>query len=88
MWDVVLISLAVNACVGLIYMILFIIFPKPLTYAAFILSSIAILTAGILLIVQPLHLLAFNGNIWNIIIGVGLILVAFALVAFLFCQRQ
>ena len=88
MFDIALLSLAIGACVGLVYMIVFILAPKIMTQAAFVLSALVLLIAGILLIVQPLKLLAFTGNAWNIIIGVILILAAFALLAFLFCQGQ
>ena len=88
MWSLTLIGLIISACVGLVYMIVFIIIPAKLTYAVFILSALTLLTAGILLIVQPLKLLAFHGNVWNIIIGVVLILLGVALVVFLFCQKQ
>lgn len=59
-----------------------------MTYAAFILSAIVLLTAGILMIVQPIKLLSFQATAWPIIIGVVLILVAIALVIFLFCYKQ
>jgi len=88
MWEVTLIALLISFCVGLVYMIVFIFIPKPMTYAAFILSAAVLLTAGILLLVQPIKLLAFNNNSWNIVIGIVLILIAIALVIFLFCYRQ
>lgn len=56
-----------------------------MNYLAFILSAIALLTAGILLIVQPVKLLAFAGNGWNIAIGIVLIIFAICMVIFLFC---
>ena len=88
MWSLTLIGLLISACVGLVYMVLFIVLPGKLTFAIFILSALTLLTAGILLIVQPIRLLAFNGNAWNIIIGIILILVAIAMVVFMFCQKQ
>ena len=88
MWSLTLVGLLISACVGLVYMILFIILPGKLTFAVFILSAITLATAGILLLVQPIKLLAFHGNAWNIIIGIILILLAVALVIFLFCQKQ
>lgn len=88
LWGLTLIGLLISALVGLVYMILFIILPGKLTFAIFILSAITLLTAGILLIVQPLKLLAFHGNVWNIIIGIILIIIAIALVIFMFCQKQ
>lgn len=88
MWEVTLIALLISFCVGLVYMIVFIFIPKPMTYAAFILSAAVLLTAGILLLVQPIKLLAFNNNSWNLVIGIVLILIAIALVIFLFCYRQ
>ena len=88
MWEVTNIALIISFCVGLVYMVIFIFVPKIMIYAAFILSAAALLTAGILLIVQPIKLLAFNNNAWNIIIGIILILVAIAFVIFLFCYRQ
>lgn len=88
MWEISNIALAISFCVGLVYMVLFIFAPKPLTYAAFVLSALALLTAGILVLVQPIKFLAFNNYAWNIVIGVIMILVAIALVVFLFCYRQ
>ena len=83
-----LIALGISACIGLLYMVIFIIIPKVMTYAAFVLAAIVLLVAGILLIVQPLKLLAFQGNSSNIIIGIILILVAIFLVVLLFCQQE
>ncbi len=59
-----------------------------MTYLVFVLSAIVLLIAGILLIVQPLKFLAFNGSSWNIIIGIIMIIVALCLVIFLFCQDR
>jgi hypothetical protein len=88
MYYISLISLAISALVGLIYMIVFILLPRALTYAVFVLAGLTLLAAGILLIVQPVKLLAFSGNAWNIVLGILFILLAIVLVVFLFCQRQ
>lgn len=68
-------------------MVVFILIPKVMTYAAFVLAALVLLIAGILLIVQPMKLLAFQGNSMNIIIGVILILLAILFIIFLFCQQ-
>lgn len=87
-WEVSLIALVIGACVGLLYMVIFIIIPKVMTSAVFVLSALTLLVAGILLIIQPLKLLAFDGNAWNIIIGVVLIILAIIQLVFLFCQSR
>ena len=87
-WNITLVGLLISALVGLVYMIIFIIIPDKMAFASFILAGIVLLAAGILLIVQPVKLLAFYNNAWNIIIGVIMILLAIALVIFLFCQKQ
>jgi hypothetical protein len=56
-YDSILLSLAVGTCVGLIYLIAFVLFPRMLTYFAFILAFASLLTAAIILIVQPIKLL-------------------------------
>lgn len=69
-------------------MIAVILIPKIMTYLAFVLCALVVLIAGILLIVQPVKLLAFHGNGWNIFIGIVLIILAIIMVLFLFCLRQ
>jgi hypothetical protein len=87
-YEIMLIGLAIGACVGLIYMIVFVLLPKITTYLAFVFCSLTLLAAGIVVIVQPIKLLAFSGNVWNIIIGIGLILLAICFMAFVFCQGR
>ena len=87
-WEVALIALIIGTCAGLIYMIIFIIIPKVMTSVAFVLCSITLLIAGILLFVQPIKLLAFEGSVWNIIIGIVLIIIAILQLVFLCCQSK
>jgi hypothetical protein len=87
-WEVAVIALIIGACVGLLYMVAFIVIPKIMTYLAFILSAIVLLTAGILLIVQPVKLLAFQGNTLNIILGIIFIILAILLALLLWIQDR
>lgn len=88
MWGITLLALIISAAAGAIYLILFSCLPKKLTFAVFVLAAIVLVTAGILLIVQPLKLLAFHGNAWNIILGIIFILMGIAMVIFMCCQKQ
>lgn len=87
-WEVSVIALGIGACVGLLYMVIFIIIPKIMTYLAFVLGAITLLVAGILLLVQPIKMLAFTGNAWNIILGILFILLAIFLAIFLWIHGQ
>lgn len=59
-----------------------------MTYAAFILAFITLLTCAILLIVQPIQLLSRTSVGWNIFLAVVLILISILLLVFLFCYKQ
>jgi uncharacterized membrane protein HdeD (DUF308 family) len=87
-WEVAVIALGIAACVGLLYMVAFIIIPKIMVYMAFVLSALALLTAGILMMVQPVKMLSLENSTWNIIIGIILIVVAILMAMFLFCQDR
>lgn len=83
-----MIALGIGACVGLLYMVLFIIIPKTMVYMAFVFAGLVLLTAGILMLVQPVKLLALSNSTWNIIIAIILIVLAILVVMFLFCQDR
>lgn len=82
-----LISLAIAVCVGLIYLILFLIIPQTTTYLVFAFCSITLVAAGIVLLVQPIKLLAFDNNSWNILLGIIFIILGIIFVLFLFCHQ-
>ena len=81
-------SLAIGACIGLIYLIAVILLPRLMTYFAFILAFASLLTGSIILIVQPIKLLQHDSNDWNIFLGVLLIIISVVLLIFFFCYQQ
>lgn len=74
--------------VGLLYLVLFILLPKIMSYLVFILCALTLLAAAIILLVQPIKLMAFENNTWNIIFGIILIILAIFIFAYIFCQSQ
>lgn len=87
-YDSILTALSIGACIGLIYLIVVVFLPRVITYFAFILAFASLLTAAIILIVQPIKLLSETSNTWNIIIGVILITIAVLILIFFFCYQQ
>ena len=83
-----LIALAIGVGVGLLYLVLFILLPKIMSYLVFVLCALTLIVAAILLLVQPIKLMAFEGNTWNIIIAIALIILAIFIFAYIFCQKQ
>jgi uncharacterized membrane protein HdeD (DUF308 family) len=87
-YDVILLAIPIGICVGLLYLIAFVLLPRMMTYFAFILAFGSLLAAAIILIVQPIGLLSRQSDTWNIIIGVVFIIVAVCLLIFFFCHQQ
>jgi hypothetical protein len=87
-YDSILIALVIGVCVGLIYLIAVVLLPRMMTYFAFILAFASLLTAAIILMVQPIKLLTESGNTWNIILGIFFIAIAVCLLIFFFCYQQ
>jgi hypothetical protein len=83
-----MIAMLIGLCVGLIYLVLFMIVPKIMVIMAFILAFCALIAAAIILLVQPIKLLSSTGNTWNIIIGIALIIVAVSILIFYFCYQR
>jgi MFS family permease len=81
-------ALAIGTCIGVIYLIAVVLLPRMMTYVAFILAFACLLTAGILLLVQPIKLLSHDSSTWNVIIGIVMIAVAVCLLVFFFCYQQ
>ena len=73
---------------GLIYLALVMIFPRVMVPLVFFLAFVTLLAAGIVMLVQPIKLLERTGSVWNIVIGVLLIITALAVVIFYFCHRR
>jgi uncharacterized membrane protein HdeD (DUF308 family) len=87
-YDVILLAIPIGICVGLLYLITFVLLPRMMTYFAFILAFGSLLAAAIILIVEPIDLLSRQSNTWNIIIGIIFIIVAVCLLIFFFCYQQ
>lgn len=59
-----------------------------ITYLAFIMAFACLLAAAIILIVQPIKLLAHDSNTVNILLGILFIVVAVVILIFFFCYQQ
>jgi hypothetical protein len=81
-------SLAIGACIGLIYLIAVVLLPRMMTYLAFILAFAALLAGSIILLVQPIKLLQHDSNGWNLFLGIFFIVVSVVLLIFFFCYQQ
>ena len=84
-YSTILLTLLIALGVGIIYLVVFILLPRIMTYSVFILSFITLLITGIVLIVQPIKLLDDTNNFWNIFFGVIIIIVGIILLIFFFC---
>lgn len=87
-YDVILYALPIGICIGLLYLIAFVLLPRMMTYFAFILAFGSLLAAAIIIIIQPIGLLDRNHNTWNLIIGILFIVIAVCLLIFFFCHQQ
>lgn len=87
-YSTILLALLVGLCVGIIYLVLFMLVPKMMTFGAFLLSFLSLVTVGILLIVQPINLLDQDGDFWNIFFGVLFIVVGVLFLFFYFCHSD
>ena len=85
-YSTILLTLLIALGVGIIYLAAFILLPKIMTYAVFILAFVTLLIAGIILIVQPIKLLEYSNSVWNLILGIILIIVSIILLIFFFCH--
>jgi magnesium-transporting ATPase (P-type) len=81
-------SLAIGACIGLIYLIAVVLLPRMMTYLAFILAFAALLAGSIILLVQPIKLLQHDSNGWNLFLGIFFIVISVVLLIFFFCYQQ
>lgn len=81
-------SLLIGLCIGVIYLIAVVLLPRMITYLAFIMGFACLLTAAIILIVQPIKLLAYESNTPNILLGILFIIVAVVILIFFFCYQQ
>ena len=84
--DLILISLLIGLCLGIIFMMLVLCCPKLMTFLVFVTTFILLLVAGILVLVQRVSI--FSPNVWNILFGVFLIISALCYLAFLGCFRK
>ena len=85
-FDVILLSLLIGLCVGIIYLVLTMFCPKPMIYLAFIGTFIFLLFAGIFVLAHPVRF--FNPNGWNIAFGIILIIAALCFIIYLACYRK
>ena len=81
-----LLSLLIALFVGIIFLVLTLICPKPMVYIAFILVFIVLLFAGIFVLAHPVKF--FNPDGWNIVFGIFLILVALCFIGYICCYRK
>lgn len=72
-----------GVCLGTIYIIVFLLVPKMMTFGAFVLAFLSLVTLGIILIAQPINMLDQDGNFWNIFVGIMVIIVAIFFLVFL-----
>ena len=75
-------------CVGILYLVMMLLLPRPMTFAAFFLAFIVVIIGAVLLIVQPITLLDYDSNTWNLILGVFFILLGLLILMFFFCYQQ
>ena len=84
--DVIWLSLIIALCIGILYLVLVALAPKPMIYLAFIGAFIVLLFAGIFMLAKPVH--AFHPNFWNIFIPIILIIAGLAFLIHLGCYRK
>lgn len=87
-YDSIIMAMIIGVCIGLIYLIAMVLLPRIMTYMAFILAFASLLTAAIILIAQPIKLLSYTTNTWNIVLGIFFIVLALCLLIFFFCYQQ
>ncbi len=87
-YDIILLTLAIGTCLGLLYLALVLCLPKIMTYFVFILAFIMLLIAGIYIFVKPVSIFSGGASFWNIVLGVILIILAFVFLAYFFCYQK
>jgi hypothetical protein len=81
-------ALLLGLCVGILYLVIVILIPKIMTNLAFVLAFTSLITIGILMIKQPIKILDYSGNFWNIFFGFLFIIIAIFFVIFYFCYQE
>lgn len=84
--DLIMLSLLFGFCLGVIYMVLVACCPKIISKLVFVAVFIALLIAGIFVLAKPVRL--FTPNIWNILLGVALIIAALVFLIYLACHSR
>lgn len=85
-YDIIKFSLLIGFLVGLLFLAVFGCFPKHMTLVSFGLAFLVLLAAGLYVLLRPVHL--FNLEIWTILLGVGLVLVGIAYLAYMVCYKR
>jgi uncharacterized membrane protein HdeD (DUF308 family) len=84
--DIILLSLLLAFCVGIIFLILMNCCPKILIYSVFLLGFLTLLISGICVLAKPVQM--FDPNGWNIFLGIVMILVSLICLVWAFIYRR
>lgn len=85
-FDVILLSLLIGLCIGIIYLVLSLCCPKFIIYLAFIGVFILLMFAGIFVLAKPVRI--FDPIGWNVVFGIVLIIVALMFIIYMACYRK
>jgi hypothetical protein len=81
-------ALLIGLCVGILYLVAVVLAPKVITNLVFVLAFLALGAVGVLMIVQPINMLEYSGNFWNVAFGVLFLVVSLCIFIFYFCYRE
>jgi Ca2+/Na+ antiporter len=84
--DVILLSLLFGLCIGIVYMALVACCPSTMVKFVFVGVAILALFAGIFILVKPIEF--FYPKIWNILLGVALIITGLVFLLYLCCHSR
>lgn len=84
--DIILLSLLFGLCVGIIYMVLVTCCPKIMLKLVFVGVFLLLLFAGIFILAKPINF--FHPNVWNILLGVALIITGLVFLAYMACNSR
>lgn len=84
--DLILLSLLFGLCLGIIYMAAVTCCPKPMIRLAYVGVFISLMFAGIFILAKPVQF--FSPNVWNILLGIALILTAITFLIYMICYNK
>lgn len=85
-YDIILLSLLIGIGVGTLYLAFMSCIPKSLTKGVFILTFLALVAAGVMILVLPVQI--FSNNLYNIIFASLLLVAGLLFLIYFFCYRR